>query len=201
MARYARDRQTTRCGSRATEVSGERLTRVAIAGARTTPRRTRSGRRGGANGGRRLGAPSGCGTSGADELLLRIGSDDDGGGSGVDLVRRHADAVRVCANRLRAAGLVDADAAQRPVVLDDHVAADPADVGREVAFGDRLRARPDLFDLARRLPGVLAANDIGVHLDPLVGPSARRPVALEVLAPSQARLEHARVLIDIGATL
>ena len=52
-----------------------------------------------------------------------------------------------------------------------------------------------------------AARAIGIALraQALVGPIAERAkgleAALEVLAPSPARLEHARVLVDLGATL
>ncbi len=59
----------------------------------------------------------------------------------------------------------------------------------------------------RRAQSFGAARSIGVALcaQALVGPKDKRveglAEALAVLAPSQARLEHARVLIDIGATL
>ncbi len=53
--------------------------------------------------------------------------------------------------------------------------------------------------------GAPRAIGIALRTQALVGPSAERADrladALSVLAPSQARLEHARVLVDIGATL
>jgi len=61
-------------------------------------------------------------------------------------------------------------------------------------------------DEVRRATSFGAARAIGIALraQALVGPSAERvkrlETALEVLAPSPARLEHARVLIDLGAT-
>ena len=53
--------------------------------------------------------------------------------------------------------------------------------------------------------GAPRAIGIALRVQALVGPPAKRSdglaEALSVLAPSQARLEHARVLVDIGATL
>jgi DNA-binding CsgD family transcriptional regulator len=53
--------------------------------------------------------------------------------------------------------------------------------------------------------GAPRAIGIALHAQAVVGPSSERPArlaeALEVLAPSLARLEHARVLLDLGATL
>jgi DNA-binding CsgD family transcriptional regulator len=49
------------------------------------------------------------------------------------------------------------------------------------------------------------ATGVALRAQALVGPQAERRTtlerALEVLGPSQARLEHARVLVDLGATL
>jgi DNA-binding CsgD family transcriptional regulator len=53
--------------------------------------------------------------------------------------------------------------------------------------------------------GAPRAIGIALRAEALVGPSAERPKrlaeALDVLSPSPARLEHARVLVDLGATL
>src|SRR5262249_15534743 len=63
---------------------------------------------------------------GGDRLRDGVGADDHGVGDGPDVVGRHADALCVPADGLGADGLVDADASQGPVLLGDHVAADPA---------------------------------------------------------------------------
>jgi DNA-binding CsgD family transcriptional regulator len=61
-------------------------------------------------------------------------------------------------------------------------------------------------DELRRAESFGAARAIGIarRAQALVGPGAQRveglEAALEVLAPSPARLEHARVLVDLGAT-
>jgi DNA-binding CsgD family transcriptional regulator len=68
-------------------------------------------------------------------------------------------------------------------------------------------ARDLAADEVRRAKSFGAARAIGVALraHALVGPRAKRSdrlaEALAVLAPSPARLEHARVLVDLGATL
>jgi DNA-binding CsgD family transcriptional regulator len=68
-------------------------------------------------------------------------------------------------------------------------------------------ARALAADEVRRAQSFGAARAIGIALraQALVGPSAEQAdglaAALEVLAPSSARLEHARVLVDLGATL
>jgi DNA-binding CsgD family transcriptional regulator len=68
-------------------------------------------------------------------------------------------------------------------------------------------ARNLAADEVRRAQSFGAPRAIGIALraQALVGPPADRPEglaeALEVLAPSSARLEHARVLVDLGATL
>ncbi len=73
-------------------------------------------------------------------------------------------------------------------------------------LGRNDEARELAADEVRRAQTFGAARAIGVALraDALVGPPAARPkglaAALEVLAPSPARLEHARVLVDLGAT-
>ena len=73
-------------------------------------------------------------------------------------------------------------------------------------LGRNDEARKLAADEVRRAQAFGAARAIGIALrtDALVGPPAARPkglaAALEVLAPSPARLEHARVLVDLGAT-
>ena len=73
-------------------------------------------------------------------------------------------------------------------------------------LGRNDEARKLVGDEVRRAQKFGAARAIGIALraDALVGPPAKRPkgleAALEVLAPSPARLEHARVLVDLGAT-
>jgi DNA-binding CsgD family transcriptional regulator len=73
-------------------------------------------------------------------------------------------------------------------------------------LGRKDEARELAADELRRAQAFGAARAIGIALraDALVGPPAKRPkglaAALEVLAPSPARLEHARVLVDLGAT-
>ena len=73
-------------------------------------------------------------------------------------------------------------------------------------LGRHDEARALAADEVRRAQSFGAARAIGVALraHALVGPPAERPkgleAALEVLAPSPARLEHARVLVDLGAT-
>lgn len=68
-------------------------------------------------------------------------------------------------------------------------------------------ARALAADEVRRAQSFGAARAIGIALraQALVGPPDARAdglaSALEVLAPSPARLEHARVLVDLGATL
>ena len=68
-------------------------------------------------------------------------------------------------------------------------------------------ARALAADEVRRAESFGAPRAIGIALraQALVGPPADRPdglaAALDVLAPSPARLEHARVLVDLGATL
>jgi DNA-binding CsgD family transcriptional regulator len=68
-------------------------------------------------------------------------------------------------------------------------------------------ARALAADEVRRAESFGAPRAIGIALraQALVGPPADRPdglaAALEALAPSPARLEHARVLVDLGATL
>ena len=68
-------------------------------------------------------------------------------------------------------------------------------------------ARALAADEVRRAQSFGAPRAIGIALraDALIGPSAERATsleaALEVLGSSPARLEHARVLVDLGATL
>jgi DNA-binding CsgD family transcriptional regulator len=74
-------------------------------------------------------------------------------------------------------------------------------------LGRHDEARGLAADELRRARSFGAPRAIGIALraQALVGPSAERAkrleAALEVLAPSPARLEHARVLVDLGATL
>jgi DNA-binding CsgD family transcriptional regulator len=74
-------------------------------------------------------------------------------------------------------------------------------------LGRAEEARDLAADEVRRAESFGAPRAIGIALraQALVGPPADRSVrlaaALEVLAPSAARLEHARALIDLGATL
>jgi DNA-binding CsgD family transcriptional regulator len=80
-------------------------------------------------------------------------------------------------------------------------ALSPADLGRHD------EARTLAADEVRRAHAFGAPRAIGIALraQALVGPAADRAktlaTALEVLADSPARLEHARVLVDLGATL
>ena len=73
-------------------------------------------------------------------------------------------------------------------------------------LGRHDEARELTADEVRRAQSFGAARAIGIalHAQALVGPSSERSEwlaeALEVLAPSPARLEHARVLLDLGAT-
>ena len=73
-------------------------------------------------------------------------------------------------------------------------------------LGRHKEARALAADEVRRARSFGAARAIGIALraQALVGPSAERSdglaAALEVLAPSPGRLEHARVLVDLGAT-
>jgi DNA-binding CsgD family transcriptional regulator len=75
------------------------------------------------------------------------------------------------------------------------------------ALGRHSEARDLTADEVRRARSFGAARALGVALraEALVAPRAERSErlasALAVLAPSPARLEHARVLLDIGATL
>jgi DNA-binding CsgD family transcriptional regulator len=74
-------------------------------------------------------------------------------------------------------------------------------------LGRRDEARELAADEVRRAESFGAPRAIGIALraQALVGPGAQRAktlaAALEVLAGSAARLEHARVLVDLGATL
>ncbi|HET7380784.1 MAG TPA: helix-turn-helix transcriptional regulator, partial [Gaiellales bacterium] len=74
-------------------------------------------------------------------------------------------------------------------------------------LGRHDEARALAADELRRAQSFGAARAIGIALraQALVGPPADRSdalaAALAVLAPSPARLEHARVLLDLGATL
>jgi DNA-binding CsgD family transcriptional regulator len=74
-------------------------------------------------------------------------------------------------------------------------------------LGRHEQARTLAADEVRRARAFGAPRAIGIALRAraLVGPPAERAnalaAALDVLAPSPARLEHARVLIDLGATL
>ena len=56
--------------------------------------------------------------------------------------------------------LVDAEAAERPILIGEDVAADPADLGGEVAVGDFLGSLGDRLDLFGRTPGVAAADGV-----------------------------------------
>jgi DNA-binding CsgD family transcriptional regulator len=73
-------------------------------------------------------------------------------------------------------------------------------------LGRHQEARTLATDELRRARSFGAPRAIGIALraQALVGPGEERRrgllAALEVLAPSQARLEHARVLVDLGAT-
>ena len=73
-------------------------------------------------------------------------------------------------------------------------------------LGRRDEARTLAADEVRRAQSFGAPRAIGIALraQALVGPGADRcnglEAALAVLAPSEARLEHARVLVDLGAT-
>jgi DNA-binding CsgD family transcriptional regulator len=73
-------------------------------------------------------------------------------------------------------------------------------------LGRHDEARTLAADEVRRARSFGAPRAIGIALraQALVGPAAERAngleAALEMLAPSQARLEHARVLVDLGAT-
>jgi len=74
-------------------------------------------------------------------------------------------------------------------------------------LGRHAEARNLAADELRRAQSFGASYAIGVALrtQALVGPGSERAkrleVALEVLAPSPAQLEHARVLVDLGATM
>jgi DNA-binding CsgD family transcriptional regulator len=74
-------------------------------------------------------------------------------------------------------------------------------------LGRHEEARALAAEEARRARAFGTPRSIGVALraQALVGPPAQRQAtleeALQTLAPSQARLEHARVLVDLGATL
>jgi len=74
-------------------------------------------------------------------------------------------------------------------------------------LGHHDQARDLTADEVRRARSFGAPRAIGIALraDAIVGPRAERAKrleqALEVLASSPARLEHARVLVDLGATL
>jgi DNA-binding CsgD family transcriptional regulator len=74
-------------------------------------------------------------------------------------------------------------------------------------LGRQDEARALAADELGRAQSFGAPRAVGVALraQAIVGPPAERAetleAALEVLAPSQARLEHARVLLDLGATL
>jgi DNA-binding CsgD family transcriptional regulator len=74
-------------------------------------------------------------------------------------------------------------------------------------LGRSEEARALAADEVRRAQsfGVPRAIGIALRPDALIGPSAERATsleaALEVLGSSPARLEHARVLVDLGATL
>ena len=74
-------------------------------------------------------------------------------------------------------------------------------------LGHHDEARNLAADEVHRAESFGAPRAIGIALraHALVGPAAERAkgleAALEVLAPSPARLEHARVLVDLGATL
>jgi DNA-binding CsgD family transcriptional regulator len=75
----------------------------------------------------------------------------------------------------------------------------------ELGRHDEARSMAD--DEVRRAQKFGTARALGIALraQALVGPPERRAdrlrAALEVLAPSPARLEHARVLLDLGATI
>jgi DNA-binding CsgD family transcriptional regulator len=105
---------------------------------------------------------------------------------------------------LRGCGLDDpAFGGENPAMLAWRSAAalSLAELGRH---GD---ARTLAADEVRRARSFGSPRAVGIALraQALVGPAADRPqelaAALEVLAPSPARLEHARVLVDLGATL
>jgi DNA-binding CsgD family transcriptional regulator len=76
-----------------------------------------------------------------------------------------------------------------------------AELGRH---GEAQSLAADEVDRAQSF-GAPRAIGIALRACALVGPGAERAerleAALEVLAPSPARLEHARVLVDLGATL
>src|SRR5215212_1066782 len=124
--------------------------RVAISSSRTVPR-----------GERRYALPARPRLR--DVRRDRIRPHDDRVGDRHDLVGGHPDAGRVGADRLRAARLVDADRAERAVLLVEDVRADPADVGRHLLVADLLRARRSLLELLQGLPGVAAADRVELH--------------------------------------
>src|SRR4051794_4074494 len=62
--------------------------------------------------------------------------------------------ARVLAHGLRAAGLVDANRAERATTLLEHVAPDPADVVRHLVVADVAGASGGLLELLWRTPSV-----------------------------------------------
>src|SRR5258707_13852591 len=80
-------------------------------------------------------------------FLGRIRTHQDGVRDADDLVDGKVGAAGVLANRLRARRLVDAHRADRAAALLEHVAADPADVGRHLLVSHLAgwpRSRPEL---------------------------------------------------------
>ena len=81
---------------------------------------------------------------------------------GLDRVGRQHQRLGVAAERLGAGRLVDAERAERPVVLADDVGADPADVAAE----DRVDGREAVGgggELLLRQPRAGAGNEVEVH--------------------------------------
>ena len=105
--------------------------------------------------------------------------------------------LRGCA--LDAPGVRRREPGPAPVALSGGALA-----GRARPRTTRLAAWPPTRCAARSRSARARAIGIALRAHALVGPPAERPkrleAALEVLAASPARLEHARVLVDLGAT-
>src|SRR6266545_6668390 len=93
---------------------------------------------------------------------LRVAANHHGVYDGDDLVHRQIGPLRMFANRLRTARLVDADRPDRSAALFEDIAPDPTDVVRHLVVSNLLRALRSRAQVLGRTPA--APPQDRVHL-------------------------------------
>src|ERR671919_3049655 len=131
-------------------------------------------------------------------LRLRIRTDDHGVRDLGHLIRWHSHALGVLLHRFDARRLIDADRAQRAVLVLEDVGPDPREIVRELGLPDLLRPCADLLELLGRRPCVLSSNRVQVHLPNPFHSWAAMPLAVRsprrLLRPWPGAHQHRSLL-------